>query len=285
MIDGTGVDILVPSSLVRESEDARAATRKLGWVARAAAVFRADRLVVFPDREGEGRFGSEFVHVVLEYAATPPHLRKEAWGKRSELQYAGVLPPMRVSQTSPGPEGSGELREGVVTEVGPEGRVRVTCGLQHPISLHLPDGREVTEGERVAIRVSSREPVRARLVDEPLPGFRVVGTDLEDALAGADEAIATSRHGQSLSVSLLASVTGAIRDADQVAVAFGAPDRGLPAILGFAPEKVPTGPAEDSPDPSPGFDRWLDTVPQQGSDVVRTEEALFASLAPLLLEP
>ncbi len=33
----------------------------------------------------------------------------------------------------------------------------------------------------------------------------------------------------------------------------------------------------------PGFDLWLNTIPRQGSEVVRTEEAMFASLASLTL--
>ena len=89
--------VLVPSSLVREAEDKREATRKLGYVARAATVFRADRLVVFPDRDGERRWGGGFVETVLRYAATPPYLKTEAWGTRDELEYVGVLPPLRVS--------------------------------------------------------------------------------------------------------------------------------------------------------------------------------------------
>ncbi|MBW4953623.1 RNA methyltransferase, partial [Klebsiella pneumoniae] len=34
---------------------------------------------------------------------------------------------------------------------------------------------------------------------------------------------------------------------------------------------------------STGFDLWLNTIPQQGSETVRTEEAMFASLACLTL--
>ncbi|MGM0592699.1 MAG: putative RNA uridine N3 methyltransferase, partial [Halobacteriota archaeon] len=203
--------VLVPSSLVREAEDKREATRKLGYVARAATIFRADRLVVFPDREGERRWGGEFVETVLRYAATPPYLRKDVWGKRSELEYVGVLPPLLVSsETAADSDESVALRQGIVTEVGPEGRVRVNCGLQHPISLFAPDGAEV--GERVAIRISSREPVRVRIVDEPLPGYTVYRMDLAEALAAADAGIriATSRHGEALSVDRLTTLVGRI---------------------------------------------------------------------------
>ena len=273
------LSVLVPSSVVREAEDKREATRKLGYVARAATVFRADRLVVFPDREGEGRWGGEFVETVLRYAVTPPYLRKEVWGHRDELQYVGVLPPLLVSSTT-GSEsnGSGSLQQGIVTEVGPEGRVRVNCGLQHPVSLYAPSGTELEEGERVAIRISSREPVRARIVDEPVPGFSIGRTDLEEAIGRSDAGvtIATSRHGESLTVPRLAELTPRIERG--ATVAFGSPGRGLPDILGVDAEEVTVEPSD-----GPGFDLWLNTIPRQGSEVVRTEEAMFASLASLTL--
>jgi predicted SPOUT superfamily RNA methylase MTH1 len=273
-MNGTTFDVLVPSSLVREAEDGREATRKLGYVARAATVFRADRLVVFPDGEGESDRGAEFVTTVLDYATTAPYLRQERWDRREELQHVGVLPPL-LPDTSV-PDGA-ELRDGIVTEVGPEGRVRVNCGMQHPISLRTPPSRSVSEGERVTVRVSSREPVRAKLVDSPAVGLDVTRTNLADALADAELAIATSRHGDELSVSELASLTERTRDTSRVAVAFGSPGRGLPVILGY--EDGPVEPTDTR------FDLWLNTVPNQGSEVVRTEEAMFASLGALSLPP
>ena len=265
--------VLVPTSLVREAEDKREATRKLGYVARAAAVFRVDNLRVFSDPAGEGDWGGGFVETVLRYAATPPYLRKEVWDERDELEYAGVLPPLRLSpRTGSESDDSGSSRQGIVTEVGSDGRVRVNCGLQHPISLVVPSGMEVGEGERVTVSVSSRDPVRARLVEEPTPGFRVGRSDLPAALDSGDAGlrIATSRHGDPLTAGRLERLLG--RVADGMTVAFGAPERGLPEILGVEPG-----------DPEAGFDLWLNTIPNQGSEVVRTEEAMFATLAPLTL--
>ncbi|RBI63925.1 hypothetical protein DMJ13_05305 [halophilic archaeon] len=277
------VSVLVPSSLVREAEDKREATRKLGYVARAATVFRTDNLFVFPDREGERRWGGGFVETVLTYAATPPYLRKEVFGKRDELEYAGVLPPLRATAlTGSESEGSGSLRQGIVTEVGPEGRVRVNCGLQHPISLVAPSEMPVDEGERVTVRISSRSPVRAKLVDEPLPGFAVKRMDLTAALDRDDAGVtvATSRHGEELTVSRLADHV--VRtERDGMTVAFGSPGRGLPDILGVDAERLPD--AVESGAPS-RFDLWLNAVPNQGSEVVRTEEAMFAVLGCLTLK-
>ena len=268
------ISVLVPSSLAREA-DKREATRKLGYVARAATVFRVDRLTVFPDPEGRRRYDDGFVETVLRYAATPPYLRKEAWDERDELEYVGVMPPLRVrSQTGSGSNGSGSLRQGIVTEVGADGRVRVNCGLQHPISLPVPDGMAVGKRERVTVRVSSREPVRAKLVDEPPPGFVVDRADLDTTLARADGlTVATSRHGQSLTPGRLDRLGE--RADGRFTVAFGAPERGLPAILGVDPATV----REDDDAETGRFDLWLDTVPNQGSEVVRTEEAMFATLA------
>jgi predicted SPOUT superfamily RNA methylase MTH1 len=274
--------VLVPSSLTREAEDKREATRKLGYVARAATVFRVDRLVVFPDAGGDdGRFGDGFVDTVLRYAATPPYLRKEVWDRRDELEYAGILPPLLVrSQTGSGSDGSGSLRQGIVTEVGPDGRVRVNCGLQHPISLPVPPSMEVSAGERVTIRVSSREPVRAKLVSEPPPGFVTERATIEDCLARPDAGvrIAASRHGEVLTVDRLGELVEPI-DHDGLTVVFGAPGRGLPEILDCEPRAETIG-----DEPQARFDLWLNTVPNQGSEIVRTEEALFATLAPLTLE-
>ncbi|UPW01025.1 RNA methyltransferase [Halorussus gelatinilyticus] len=292
------VSVLVPSSLVREAEDKREATRKIGYVARAATVFRADRLVVFPDPDGERHWGGGFVSTVLEYAATPPYLRKEVFGKRDELEYAGVLPPLRApSLTGSESEGSGSLRQGIVTEVGPEGRVRVNCGLQHPISLVTPSEMTVGEGERVTVRISSRSPVRAKLVDPPPSGWSVTRTDLPAALDRDDAGvrIATSRHGVEVTTRRLTDVVGRV-ERDGMTVAFGSPGRGLPEILDLPTDSLADGrpgdDGEDEADAESGvehgapsrFDLWLNAVPNQGSEVVRTEEAMFAALACLNLK-
>ena len=272
------VSVLVPSSLAREA-DKRAATRKLGSVARAATVFQVDRVVVYPDPDGRARYDDGFVETVLRYAATPPYLRKAVWGERDELEYAGVIPPLRArSQTGSGSDGSGSLRQGIVTEVGADGRVRVNCGLQHPISLPVPDELAVGERERVTVRVSSREPVRAKLVDQSPPGYVVERADLDTVLAQADGlTVATSRYGRPLTPDGVTRLGE--RANGRFVIAFGAPERGLPAILGIAPDTV----RGDDQRETGRFDLWLNTVPDQGSAVVRTEEAIVATLACLRL--
>jgi len=139
------------------------------------------------------------------------------------------------------------------------------------------------EGERVTVRISSREPVRARLVDEPTPGFDVECMDLSAALS--DESglrIAASEYGEELSHTRLGDLLPQL--AGGMSVAFGSPGRGLPEILGLEPEAVSAAvAAQGHVDSDRGFDRWLNTIPRQGSETVRTEEAMFASLGCLTL--
>jgi Uncharacterized conserved protein len=125
-----------------------------------------------------------------------------------------------------------------------------------------------------------------------------------DALdhAAAGITIATSRHGEAVTTGRLPELTARI-DRAGATIAFGAPGRGLPVILGDdnAPDsRTQTGNQTASPvdvdttggstasevvkpTVDPGFDLWLNTIPQQGSEVVRTEEAMFASLALLTI--
>ena len=284
--------VLVPTSIVRDANDRREATRKLGWIARSAAIYGVSDLVVFPDPDGSAPNDGEFVATVLRYATTPPYLRKEVFGRRDELAAAGVLPPLRLpTWTGSESNDSGSIREGIVTEVGADGRVRVNCGLQHPISLVSPDGDPLTEGERVTVSISSREPVRAKLLDQEPPGPNISERQLSSALSADDAGlrIATSRLGHPLTLGLLRGPLNQ-RHRTPITLAFGAPDRGLVDICGSLGIEA-TPPDEpgrvDEPltaDHDTPFDLWLNTIPNQQSEVVRTEEAVIASLACLHLE-
>ena len=272
--------VLIPSSLTRETENMRMATLKIGYIARAAAIFNIDRICVFPDSPGEGDLGMEFISTVLGYAVTPPYLRKEMWGQRPELAYAGVLPPLRIlPRAGSGSEDSESLRQGIVTQVGPDNRVWVICGLQNPISLTIPPNMDVVDGQRVSVRVSSEKPVRARLLTDSPSRILVETTDLESALQRGDAGvrIATSRHGNLLQNKNLTGLINRV-NREGMTVAFGAPGRGLPTILGSSPKEI-LGPH----DSGSKFDCWLNTIPNQSSETVRTEEAMIASLALLSL--
>src|SRR5512137_930484 len=86
--------ILIPSSLTMETQDRRLNTQKVGLIARAAAVFRMNRIVVYKDPEHDD---SRFISMVLRYMETPQYLRKMLIPRREELRHVGTLPPLRTA--------------------------------------------------------------------------------------------------------------------------------------------------------------------------------------------
>lgn len=255
-----GLAVLVPSSLTLETEDRRIATYKVGQVARAAAIYRCDTVVVYDDEPSD-----ESVNLILRYAATPPYLRKELFEVRDELGYVGVIPPLRIPPHTVGSEGNAfePYREGVVTKVGSDGRVWVNCGMQHPVALRVPN-KGIREGERVTLRISSREPLKAEVVPESeVPhynGYNVEEASLLDWLADFDgSTVMTSRQGEKARSEHL--------DKDDLALVFGSPERDVREIL------------RDHYDASTDFDAVVNTIPNQGTETVRTEEAVLATLA------
>ena len=86
--------ILIPSSLTMESRDSRVNTLKVGQIARAAAVFQMNRIVIYRDPE---RNDSRFMAMVLRYMETPQYLRRMLIPRREELCHVGTLPPLRTA--------------------------------------------------------------------------------------------------------------------------------------------------------------------------------------------
>ncbi len=269
----TLVSLLIPASFTEESPDPRIMTYKVGQIARAAAVFRVDAIVIYRTK---GLDDSRFISTVLRYAETPQYLRKALFPVQDALRFAGVVPPLRIPSHTVTSEA--EYREGIVTSVGSDRSVRVDVGYDSPIPLEIPP-RELKKGERVSVRICSRSNVKhAELVnkkDIPLYwGYEVrTAKSLHDALAENDGLrIATSAKGRALDLELLSEIGENAKQRDKVSVAFGSPSKGLDVILLDEGHKL-----EDH------SSYVVNAVPGQGASTVRTEEAVFVTLGLLNL--
>jgi predicted SPOUT superfamily RNA methylase MTH1 len=208
---------------------------------------------------------------------TPQYLRRYLFRLSSGLRYVGILPPLRTTHHPTSRHALdlrvGDLRDGVV--VGGRG-AEVDIGVGVPARL---TGRQEKLGERVTVRVveTGRAP-RAVIVDRReigvYWGYRVEASKLP---LGAfirrrdfDLVVATSKHGQSLA-DVVSSLRERWRSARRKIVVFGSPNEGLREILSHENLKL-----EDV------ADFTVNTVPGQGTETVRTEEAVYISLAGLL---
>ena len=271
------LSIAIPSSVVSDTPHLREKTAKVGLIGRAAAIFRVDEIIVYPDIPGTNQNSeANFVATLLSYLETPQYLRKRLFKLTPNLQYAGILPPLRtphhplnrrIKDLRPG-----EFRE-AVTLSETEKHVLLDIGVEQPAMIrdkNLPSGKRVTVK---VVRVG--KPVEVELANRfevPLYWGYTVG--VENLPFGSflgkrdfDLKVATSRYG-----SAFVDVAGAFRErlkgANTVVVAFGAPGQGLGDIAKREGRRL-----------NELVDFVVNTIPGQGTETVRTEEAVLASLA------
>jgi predicted SPOUT superfamily RNA methylase MTH1 len=88
------VSIALPGSVLDNAQTAELRTYLAGQIARAAAIFSVDEIVIFEDvSEGADTSGSEQLARILQYLECPQYLRKHFFPLHKDLQYAGVLNP------------------------------------------------------------------------------------------------------------------------------------------------------------------------------------------------
>ncbi|KAF5420793.1 MAG: hypothetical protein C5S45_04355 [Candidatus Methanocomedens sp.] len=283
--------ILIPSSLTEETRDRRIKTYKVGQIARAASVFRVEKIIIYRDPKFDD---SRFIDLLLRYAETPQYLRKHLFPLQEELKHAGVLPPLRTLhhpiESRSSNLNEGEFRVGVVVpgpqkkksekKVGSDKSAWVDIGIDSPVRLEAPS-RKVRTGERVNVRIFSRRPIQAKLVTkDEIPMYWGYRTAVEDSLSGALEKIteegaliiATSRQGKLLDNTYLAQIGDRTKQSNNTAVVFGSPRQGIETIL-----------ANEGSELSDFHCEVLNTIPGQGTATVRTEEAVWATLSVLNL--
>jgi len=270
--------IAVPASVISDTPHLREKTSKIGLIGRAAAVFRVHEIIVYPDNAGKSKQKNEadLIALLLSYLETPQYLRKRFFKLDPRLQYAGILPPLRTPHHPLNRRirklKVGEYREGATTGKTKEGLL-VDIGVEHPALIRET---QWALGKRLTLQivaVDERVEVQAVNRDE-VPGYwgytvklenRPFGRILEDGKF--DLTIATSKIGVKF-VDVAAKMAEQWRKADHTLVAFGAPTRGLHEIV-----------SDEGLDLNTLVDFVVNMVPDQGTETVRTEEAVFASLA------
>jgi len=268
--------VAIPVSIVSDIPDLREKTLKLGLIGRAAAIFRVNEIVVFPDNLGANqKRDRNLIVTLLSYLETPQYLRRRLFKIKPELQYAGILPPLRTPhhplQKRAKKLKTGEHREGAVVSVAEAGSF-VDIGVERPVLIadKLPVNRRVTieitkAGKHLKVALADREEIEAYWGYTVTPSKASFG-QLAKAHA-YDLVIATSRMGTPLT-QVADELAERWKKAGNIMVAFGAPTQGLQEIV-----------AQENLSLDKVADFTVNTIPDQGTETVRTEEALYATLA------
>ncbi len=276
-MDKKKIAIAIPASTISDTPHIREKTAKIGLIGRAAAIFRVDEIIIYPDNAHTNQARDlDFIALLLNYLETPQYLRKRLFKIEPDLQFAGILPPLRTPHHPVSGKirdlKVGEYREGIVLSQAKEG-LFVDIGIEQPAVL-----RETQHaiGERLTLQVvnvGSRVDVQA-VNREDVPsywGFKVRVEKQSFVQLTKDRefdlTIATAKHGAKIT-----EVAGRIDKkwgiSKHVLISFGPPSRGLHDIAKAEGAKL-----EDI------VDFVVNTIPEQGTATVRTEEALLATLA------
>ncbi|KXB02796.1 hypothetical protein AKJ45_00405 [candidate division MSBL1 archaeon SCGC-AAA261F19] len=275
MVSERSLSIFVPASLTADMSNLKQKTLKIGQIGRALAIFRVHEVWVYKDDDPKvhnQKDETKLIATILRYMNTPQYLRKQLFPKIDELRYVGLLPPLRTPHHPLKDErfSEGDYREAVCLKSSGEGSL-LDLGLEKKgfTEKKLEPGKLLTVklGERVSEGRRIVYPVRREETGEYW-GFKVMlAGGLAEGLGESkpDYAVGTSRYGQNFYETFKGIKINKIKS---VAVAFGGPYAGLHEICG-----------RRSIDPSELFDALVNTIPRQGTETVRTEEALIATLA------
>lgn len=289
----TTLSMGVPASIVLNAQSAELQTYLVGQIARAASIFRVDEIVIVNDCESareKSRMKRDVVGFFvknLEYLETPQYLRKALFPVLPELQYTGLMNPLdaphhlRQEEESP-------YREGVVIDRPvKEGKGSwVNIGLKKECQVDM----RLATGTRITVKLAEHSPKHyTGTVVSSLEPKRVLGKywgytirvaeNLLDALnncpytkSGYDLVIGTSDKGQSHE----GLVFKELRTYSHALIMFG----GLPGIEGLVEgdEALPLDGAKSQK----LFKYYVNTCPKQGCRTIRTEEAIYISLAVLV---
>ncbi len=268
--------VALPASFTKDVPHLREKTSRAGMVARALAIFRVDRALIYNDKQDEtSKREGRLFQKLLAYQETPQYMRRKIFPQDPDLQFAGILPPLRLP-SHPGIEKPrpGLIRDALVLQSGPISKV--DAGLSSlvtiPSKLNLSD--------RVTIRLNQTKPQLEGEVLDPsrLPIYWRFSVTRRDSTLGrlikgekGDLTISTSRRGRDVR-EIREDLRLEWQSSKKTLVLFGSPDQGVPEILGM-----------EGIDHDKVCDFNVNTVPKQGVETVRTEEALFATLSVLNL--
>lgn len=268
----TNLWVAIPDSALSDEQTKRDKSIKIAQFARACSIFRVKRIYIYHDPLSQ--FEKEdpvLLRTILRYLDTPQYLRRVLYPRMSELEFAGILHPIKAPHHMP-PQDirtvcAGDVRTGVIEKV--KGALFVEVGLG---SLVRFDG-EGFEGKKVNVKFTSPHPhLRAMEATEldisEYWGYEVIEVpSIVKLLSGIDKTtvIATSRKGGFIKNNE-AKLTESIKNSENALVIFGSPKHGVHEII-----------AKESSNIKPKF--MVNMFPNQATETVRLEEAVLGTLA------
>ncbi|MFW9911104.1 MAG: putative RNA uridine N3 methyltransferase [Candidatus Thorarchaeota archaeon] len=264
--------VAIPDTSLVDCSDLRQKTVKSGILARAMAVFRVERVIVYEtgNLRSKTKRDSDLLVRLLEFMDTPQYLRRRIFPKTPSLKFVGLLPPLRTRShpldSEPSELSVGMTRWGVQVRLG-----KVDIGV----------GELIDHSEAL----SERSPTLLRII-ETTPKIRVKpinrseierywGFDVERITSLADR-LSDAAHMTRIIFSRKAppyhrlenEIASTVANTRSILAVFGGPMHGVAELLSSEKDAI-----------KKNSDFWVNTILGQGTETVRLEEAVLASLA------
>ncbi|MCD7781472.1 MAG: RNA-binding protein [Methanosphaera sp.] len=261
------LSLFVPNSFLAESKDSKIRTYKVGLLGRYAALFRANNIVIYNDTsDGGSRDDALYMKTILEYMDTPQYLRKQVFPITRELKNVGILPPLRTPHHPvSGDVNVGDYRKGLTKK-----RVRKGTMVDIGVDQLALCKEKLSVNKILSFRVEKFGKEILIEPDEPDSvywGYDTITSDsnLYDSITmmknQPDLVIGTSKYAPTIN-SILNEVQTSVKQANHVAILFGGPYSGINTMIN-----------------EHKLDYEINTVPNQGTETVRTEEAVVSTLS------
>ena len=262
------ISVFLPSSFVSETKDVKLRTAKVGIIARALSVFRVNDIVIYNDgslNDDIAKKDADFMSEILGYMDTPQYLRKRAFPIKRELQHVGILPPLRTPHHPlSGEIKVGEYRQGFTVKRNKKGTY-IDIGIddlvfcKEQLSVNEVYSFKITKIAKEII-VTPDEP------DDIYWGYKVQSSNksLKNSLKllNPDFVILTTRYGDEIN-SIFDELKDKVNTSKNTAILFGGPFTSIDnEVLNYSAEVCK-----------------LNSVPSQGTETVRSEEAIIATLS------
>ena len=270
--------IAIPASIIADTPHLREKTSKVGYIARAAAIFQVDEIIVYADNHKENQQRDlDFIALLLSYIETPQYLRKRLFELKPELQFAGILPPLRT----PHHPLSGNIRdlkiaeyregyaltkpkEGTLIDIGAE-KSAVLPRTQVPLNKRFTVKITRIIADHIEVQAATKEEISVYWGYKVSVENRSLSKLLESRKF--DLTVGTSKFATRFQ-DAADRLGGRWKKASSILVLFGAPTRGLHEIA-----------KDEGNNLNNMADFVVNTVPNQGTETVRTEEAIIGTLA------
>ncbi|MDR3223040.1 MAG: RNA-binding protein [Methanobrevibacter sp.] len=284
------LSVFLPDSLLSETKDLKLKTSKIGIIGRALAVFNVNKIVIYEDTYGNSlgninsdrndpnrnnldrnrsSFDGEFISKLLKYMDTPQYLRKSVFPIESDLKHVGILPPLRTPN-HPTVENFelGQYRQGFTVKRNNKGTF-VDIGIgklafcKEQLTVNKIFSFKVIKIAKEII-VTPDAPNDIYWGYEALYTQKTLKNSLE--LINPDLILITTRYGHEIN-SVFDDLKSKAINSKSVAILFGSPYNGISETVC---ESIKSSQSDVL---------VINTVPNQGTETVRTEEALISTLA------